>query len=200
MKLFLLGVGVTGTLPSRHTYRYLKEYQSEVPASFQLPGLLRNEQKIQLITSAASAALAGLNAQQSLQSQCGCIVSTRWDGRFPTLTDERDGRLLSTADLPPSRVALTLVAHVAESCIPMLFNLQGPSCTISSKQGLQAALEIAALFLTTGRAPLMLAQEFDLALPVNLCQAGFEPQASYALSVIVALQPWDRKVLGEIIV
>ena len=200
MKLFLLGVGVAGVLPPQHEYRYLAEYRSEVPASFELSNTLKSEPKIQIVTSAASAALEVLKDQQPLKQQCGCIVTTRWDGRFPALTDESSGSLLSTADLPPSRVALTLVAHVAESCIPMLFNLQGPSCTISSTKGLRAALEVASLSLATGRAPVMLAQEFDLPLPANLRRAGLEPQVGYALSVVVAEQRWGFNVLGEITV
>ena len=197
MKLLVVGAGLAGKLPPRHEYHCFGE-QAESSVEVRLPALLRNEQKIRVIMQAAAGALHTLNLPSELRERTGCILTTRWDGRFPGMSNEENGAIISTAELPPSSVALSLVPHVAQSCIPRLLNLHGPSMTISARQGLRAALATAAMYLTRYDIPLILAEEFDLALPCNLREAGEEPQESYALGLIVARQSWALPVLGEI--
>jgi hypothetical protein len=197
MKLLVVGAGLAGKLPSQHEYEYLCEL-AETSATVPMPAMLRNELKIRTIMQAAAGALAPLNGHSELLEHGGCILTTRWDGRFPTMSSEENGAILSTTELSPSSVALSLVPHVAQSCIPRLLKLHGPSMTISSRQGLRAALTTAAMYLARYDIPLMLAEEFDLALPRNLRESGEEPQESYAIGLIVARQSWEFPVLGEI--
>lgn len=197
MKLLVIGAGCAGKLPSRHEYQAFCEQAAASPA-IPMPALLRNELKIRTIMQAAAGALVPFKLQSALLERGGCILTTRWDGRFPTMSSEEDGTILSTAELSPSSVALSLVPHVAQSCIPRLLKLHGPSMTISSRLGLRAALTTAAMYLTRYDIPLMLAEEFDLALPRNLREDGIEPQESYALGLIVARESQGFPILGEI--
>jgi len=197
MKLFILGVGLAGQLPTQHDYRFLTNAQAAVTPALCLPGMLRNEQKIQTLVRAAAIALEPLSKQTELTRQCGCVITTRWDGRFPTMTSEETGEVLSTAELSPSSVALSLVPHVAQSCIPMLLNILGPALTISSRHGLSEAIHVAGMDITCHGTPLLLDQAFDLSLPINLRQQGVEPMHHYALGVVIAEQDWGCTVLGE---
>jgi hypothetical protein len=200
MKLFVIGLGIAGQPPTDHAYAYLwqgKQLPSVAP-TLPLPSLLKREHKIQLLARAAFPALEPLQQKPELLQQCGFIVTTRWDGRTETMFDPKSAQLLSFGDLPPSSVALSVVAHVAESCIPMVLKLQGPTLTLSSRHGLSAAIAIARTFFLTGQAPLILVQEFDLALPVNLRTHDLQPQHDYAVSLLLSDTEREQETKGYV--
>lgn len=198
MRLLILGIGVAGHIPARHPYFTIARNPEETSSKLTLPTLLKRERKIRVIAEAANQALEPLRTSPGLVSKCGFILTTGYDGRLTIMTEENSGRLISFADLPPSSVALSLVPNLAASCIPILMGLQGLSLSIASKKGLPAAIDLAALYLEQG-ADLLLAQEFDLALPDNLRETGQEPAQDFAIGLVLGLKDWGNPVLGEII-
>ena len=196
-RLFILGAGAVGHIPADHPYYNIVENQPEVSSKPMLPILLKRERKICLITEAANKALDPLKTEPGMLNECGFILTTRYDGRLSILTDETSNQLISFADLPPSSVALSLVPNVAASCVPILLGLHGPSLSIASNKGLAAAIDLAANYLQQG-AKIMLAQEFDLALPAHLAEAGQGPAGDYSVGLILSLETWGYPVLGEI--
>src|SRR5262249_47626471 len=128
------------------------------------------------------------------------VLATSWDGRLGAAADADTGAVISFADLSPSTVALSLVPNVAASCVPLLLGLKGPAVTLATGEGLDAALDVAAGYLTRG-APAVLAQEFELAPPRPLYLPGEEPAGDYALGLLVATtRIAGLPVLGEVTV
>lgn len=198
-RLLILGVGAVGHIPESYPYYKMTLNRTEASSKLTLPVLLKRERKIRVITEAANYALDSIKTDPGLLSQCGFILTTQYDGRLGVMTEENSGQLISFADLSPSSVALSLVPNVAASCVPILMGLQGPSLSIASKKGLAAAIDLAALYLRQG-AEIMLAQEYDLALPVNLREAGYEPAGDFSVGLVLALKDWGNPILGEIII
>jgi hypothetical protein len=195
MKLFVLGIGRTAGAANLYP-EYPATGNGFHTCADRLPAVMRRERKVATIVEAATTALWPV-AGESLQSRCGLVLATRWDGRLTTLVDEMTGTLRSCVDLSPSTMALTLVPHVATACVPMVLGIAGPTMTIASRRGLPDAIDLATGYLGRG-IPLMLAQESDLALPTHLRGAESGAAEDMSISLLLGLEDFGRPVLAEI--
>lgn len=184
MTASILCVGLAGTLPTDFAHRELAARGSvSGPAGAAPPTspLLRRERKVRIIIEAAHRALEAIREQPEVLRRCGFVLATRWDGRPANLIDTETGSVRSLGALPPSTVALSLVPHVAASCVASLYGIQGRALSLASHQGLAAAWRIAERWLARGPGPVLI-MESDLAMP---SEAGGEIADDYALAVLL---------------
>lgn len=178
----VLGVGLAGTLPDDSPYKRLAAQALESADGPELAPMLRRERKVRLIVQAAHHALARFRNRPDVLRRCGFVLATRWDGRPTNLLDAQTGGVVSFDTLSPSTVALSLVPHVAASCVLSRYKLQGPALSLASRDGLAAAWRIGERWQARTPGPVLLI-ESDLAMPRA---AGQEIAADYALAVLIS--------------
>lgn len=165
MAPYVIGIGVVGKPPVDHPYyKMIEENRMDMNKPVDLPPMLEREKKVKILVEAAGAALTPLNNDKEILAECGVVTVTQWDGRFPILLQEGTAQLRSFSDVPPSSMTFTLVPHIAASCINLFYHLQGPSLSLSTKEGIQSAID-AAIVLLKRKAKNVLVVESDLALP-----------------------------------
>jgi len=182
--LGVLGVGLAGALPAGSSYAGLaaQAAPAEEGDGPTLSPMLRRERKVRVIVEATHRALRAVRDRPGALRRCGFVLATRYDGRPANLLDPGGGGVVSFGDLSPSTVALSLVPHVAASCVLSLYRLQGPALSLASRDGLAAAWRIAERWMVRAPGPILLV-ESDLAMP---SATGKGPAEDYALAVLVA--------------
>ena len=182
MNTQVLGVGVSGTLPEHHPFQDLAKAGGVSTGQPELIPMLRRERKVRVIVEAAYRAIGAIQNEPDALRGCGFVLVTRYDGRPAIVVDEDTGGIISFGALPPSTVALSLVPHVAASCVLSVCCLQGPAVSIASRRGLFAAWRIAERWLAKSRGPVLVV-ESDLAMPDGIAGAG--PATDYALAALI---------------
>ncbi|WP_394834233.1 hypothetical protein LVJ94_47820 [Pendulispora rubella] len=178
----VLCVGMAGTLPEGSPFADLAARAVEGGEAPALSPMLRRERKVRILVEAVHRALGPIRHQPDALRRCGFVLATRWDGRPANLLDADTGRVVSFGDLSPSTVALSLVPHVAASCVLTLYKLRGPALSLASRDGLAAAWRIAQRWLVKARDPVLVV-ESELAMPST---TGQEVAADYALAVLLS--------------